>query len=361
MQAGQGGGFGEPDFFERGFPLRALEQRLFRAEVAVGEVPPAACQAEDRFGPELRRREVHEHERTARREQSVQRPQRGADIGHGVKDVGADDEIERFRLESLIDPRFLEIEDLVFHVRERRELLRRRRKEAGRDVGERVVVLAALEQRQQLGGEPRGAGADFQDAQGAAFGQRARGLLHGGGNAGHPMAGEETVSVEVLEHLGAGSAEEDLHGIFFAGQDGAEFGARRGAQQSFGQMPRVRLDERAEPRSRRRRLGRECGRRQIAVSLGLEQPAPAEPRHQAVEDRAHRRGDAERIRAEDSRGAGAHFLKPVRQLRRRQIFLGRHHGLQAALAAQAEHALERVFRRAAQAVQRCGARREAHR
>ncbi len=43
--------------------------------------------------------------------------------------------------------------------------------EAGGDVGEGVGMQAALEQRQHLRGEAAGAGADFEDAQAAAFRQ----------------------------------------------------------------------------------------------------------------------------------------------------------------------------------------------
>ena len=48
------------------------EQRLMRTQIAIGEAPPAAGEAEDRFGPQLRRRGVHEDEAAARREQIVQ-------------------------------------------------------------------------------------------------------------------------------------------------------------------------------------------------------------------------------------------------------------------------------------------------
>ena len=48
------------------------------------------------FRPKLRRRHIHEHQGAARGEQLVEHFQRHADIGHGVKHVGADDEIISF-------------------------------------------------------------------------------------------------------------------------------------------------------------------------------------------------------------------------------------------------------------------------
>ena len=65
----------KPALAQHRFPLRALEQRLLRTQIAIGETPPAARQAEDRLGPELRRRRVHEDEAAARREQIVQMAQ----------------------------------------------------------------------------------------------------------------------------------------------------------------------------------------------------------------------------------------------------------------------------------------------
>ena len=42
---------------------------MHRAQIAIGETPPTAGQAENGFRPELRRGHVHENQRTARREQ----------------------------------------------------------------------------------------------------------------------------------------------------------------------------------------------------------------------------------------------------------------------------------------------------
>ena len=68
---------------------------MHRAQIAIAETPPTAGQAEDGFRPQLRRGHVHENQRTARREQFVQVTQGSANVGYGMKHVGADDKIER--------------------------------------------------------------------------------------------------------------------------------------------------------------------------------------------------------------------------------------------------------------------------
>ena len=61
-QARQRSRLAEAGSSQHALPLRALQQRLVRAQIAIGETPPAAGEAEDRFRPELRRGHVHEDE-----------------------------------------------------------------------------------------------------------------------------------------------------------------------------------------------------------------------------------------------------------------------------------------------------------
>ena len=91
---------------------------------------------------------------------------------------------------SLLGARFFEIENLALHLGEGGQLLHRAGEEARGDIGERVGVQAALEQRQHCARQAAGAGADFEDAQSAAFGQMARGFLHRRGDRRQPVAGE---------------------------------------------------------------------------------------------------------------------------------------------------------------------------
>ena len=91
---------------QHSLPLRPLQQRLMRTQRAVGEPPPTTRETEDRLGPQLRRRGVHEDEAAARRQQIMQMAERRADIAHRVQHVGADDEVERSGGEILIGARF---------------------------------------------------------------------------------------------------------------------------------------------------------------------------------------------------------------------------------------------------------------
>ena len=123
MQARKGRCFGESALPQRGLPLRPLEQRLLRTQIPVGQMPPAAGQAEDGLRPQLWRRDIHEHQGSAGDQQFVKDLQGRAHIGHGVKHIGADDEIIRVGLEALFDAGLFEIQHLVLHLGEGGQLL----------------------------------------------------------------------------------------------------------------------------------------------------------------------------------------------------------------------------------------------
>ncbi len=60
VETTDGSGFREAGLCQGGFPLGAWHQGLVGTQVAVGEVPPAAGQAEDGFCPKLRRGDIDE-------------------------------------------------------------------------------------------------------------------------------------------------------------------------------------------------------------------------------------------------------------------------------------------------------------
>ena len=357
VEAGQGGGFGEADLAEHGFPLGALEERLFRAQVVVGEVPPAAGQAEDRFRPQLRGGDVHEHEGAAGGEQFMERAQGGADVGHGVEHVGADDEVAGPGLEALGGEGFFEVEDLEIDLGEGGELLAGGGEEAGRDIGEGVLVQAAIEEREELCGEAAGTGADFEQAQAATFGQVAGGFPDRTGDAGHPVAGEEAVAVEMLQQFGPGPAEEDLDRVLLPAEDGPEFGAGGGTEQAFREVAGVAVDEIAESGLGGGGGFGEGGRGKESAVAGGEQPAGGEPVHEPSEDRAHGGGDAERVRGEDGGGGHAHRLQAVGDLGGGEVVLGGHDGFEVGAAAQGDDGVESGLGGVAQAVERHRGRR----
>ena len=218
-----------------------------------------------------------------------------------MEHVGADDEVERAGFESLLGARFFEIENLRLDLGKGRELLHRAGEERRGDIGERVGVQAALEQRQHLRGEAASAGADFEDAQSAAFRESARGFLHRRADGREPVAGEQAVAVELIEQFRARAGEEHLHGVLFAAQDRAEFGAIRGARaappadgRNVAQM-KWRIGFRCG-------VGRgvaNAGSRRVAASRSFAtSPRFASFAIKLLEDRLHRRGDAQRLRRE---------------------------------------------------------------
>ena len=203
----------------------AREERMILAEVTIREAPPTRRQAKDRVGPELGIGDIHEDEAATGREEALDIAQRGAEIGHGMEHVGADDEVKALELELLLRRGFLKVEDLELHFRTAGELLARGGKENGRDVAEGVGVQAALKKRQEMRGEAAGPGADLKDAEAASFRQAARRLGDGGGNRGEPMARVKALAVKLVKQLRARTAKQDLHGILFAAQDRAELRA----------------------------------------------------------------------------------------------------------------------------------------
>ena len=203
--------------------------------------------------------------------------------------------------EVLLGAGFFEIENLALHFRERGQLLHRAGEEARGDVGERVGVQAALEQRQHLRGSGRRCRAPISRMRRPRPSGRWRAAsCTARGDRRQPVAGEEAVAVELIEQLRARAGEEHLHGVLFAAQDRAEFGAIAGAEQRLGQMAGVLRDEgRAalpapNPPRRRRPASGGSRRRLRAVSA----TALRELGHQALEDRLHRRGDAQRVGGE---------------------------------------------------------------
>ena len=77
-------------------------------------------------------------------------------------------------------------------------------------------MQTALEERQHLRSQAAGPRTDFEDAQAASLRQAARCGADCGGNRSQPLAGEEAVSIEVIEQLPADAREQDVNGIFFS-------------------------------------------------------------------------------------------------------------------------------------------------
>ncbi len=142
-EAGEGSRFLESGTGEDGFPLLAVEEGLVGSEVAVGEAPPSAGESEDGLGPELRTGGVHEDEAAAGNEEIVEVAEGGVDVGDGVEDVRAEDEVVRVGIESLVAAGFFEIEDFEGDFRVGGKLLTGRGEEGGGCIGESVGVDAA--------------------------------------------------------------------------------------------------------------------------------------------------------------------------------------------------------------------------
>ena len=130
-QARQAGRLGKAALAQHLFPTFAGQQRVIGPQVGIGHAPPTRGESENGFGPRARRRHVDKSQRPAGGEQAVKMSQRGAQIGCGVQDVCADDEVERSFVETLLERFAIQIECPVFDFREVSQFLLGRRKERG--------------------------------------------------------------------------------------------------------------------------------------------------------------------------------------------------------------------------------------
>src|SRR5271166_1548055 len=153
-----------------------------------------------------------------------------------MQHISADYEVKRASLEALLCTRSLEIKYFVFHSGKSGQLLHGAAEKCRGDITEDVGMQIALDERQDVRRQSARSSPNLQDSQSAALRQMAGGFLHGRGDCRQPVAGVETLAVELVQQLRRGPSEQHLHRILLATQDGTEFGAVRGAKQPLGQM-----------------------------------------------------------------------------------------------------------------------------
>src|ERR1700752_1536290 len=159
--------------------------------------------------------------------------QRDANFAGGMKDIGAQNEIEGADLKALFGSRLFEIEDFELDLGKSRQLLHGSGKECRGHVAESIGVKPTLEQGQHERCQPSRASAHLEDAQPAALRKVSSHFVHGGSYRGKPLACEKSITIELIQQLRSRSRKEDLNRLFFTTQQGAEFGAVRSAEQAL--------------------------------------------------------------------------------------------------------------------------------
>src|ERR1700722_9418315 len=207
-----------------------------RAQIPIGEAPPARREGEDRLCPQLRNRYVHKDQAPTRRQQFVKMPQGGAQITHRMNHIRANDEIKGACLETLFRAWLLEIKDFVFHAGKPGQLLHGAAEKCRGDVTKGVGMQIAFEEWQDMRSQSPRSGADLQDSQAAALWKMTSGFLNGRSDRRQPMAGVKTLTVELVQQLCGSSGKQHLNRILLTTQNGTEFCAVRGAEQALGQM-----------------------------------------------------------------------------------------------------------------------------
>ena len=281
--------------------------------------------------------------------------ERGANIADRVQHVGADDEVERTCGELLIRAWFFEIENLALDFRESRQLLQRAGKECRGDIGERVGVQAALEQRQHLRRQAAGAAADFENAQSAAFRQMSRGrVLHGRADRcrasgwcrgrrrktdrASPRRCRRTAPAPRPFHLaGSGPVRRNLPRKAVLREDGPDASQCRTAELRPAESAAA-----AKP-----------GAGSVTVLVLREQTARSRGL-QPSRSKARRIGAA--TRSESAVNglpcSDSHFAQPTRELRGSQIVIAANRRLKLDAATQGDDPIERVLGRCVQLLQR---------
>ena len=215
-------------------------------------------------------------------------------------------------------------------------------------------MQSALEQRQHLRCQSTRARTNFQDAQSAPLGKVAGDFLHGTGDCRQPWAGDETVSVKLIQKIRSAAGEEDMHSVLLATKDGTEFRAGGAAKQSLWKMARVRCNARAQ------QLGcGVCGERKrrrwpIAFAFIDQQVALPKAGRQLRERRLHGCCHAERVRRKYSIRPRpcAHLAQADRDLGRRQCISRRIGGFQMGASPHLEDFIQGLLRHVMQAAQR---------
>src|SRR5215469_9373503 len=172
---------------------------MMRTQVPIDKPPPTAHETEHRFRPQLRICDVHEYQVPSGPKQFVNMLKRRAQIAYRMEHIGADDEIEFARLESLVSAGLLKIENFVFYFWKAGELLLGAAKKCDRDVTEDVRMQSAIDQRQHVRRQSTRSGPDFQDSQPTALWQVTGGLLHGCRDRREPVARVEALAIKLVQ------------------------------------------------------------------------------------------------------------------------------------------------------------------
>src|SRR6516162_3770303 len=172
-----------------------------RTQIPIHEMPPAGCEREYRFRPQLRARNIHEHQVAVRYEQFVNMPQRRTQIAHRMQYVGADDKIERARLKTLVAGWLIEIQNFIFHSRKASQFLHGGIEKSRGNVGESVGVQLGVESCKHVGSQSSRAGPNLQDSESPAFREMTCSFLQGCSDRCQPMACVKAFAVKLVQKI----------------------------------------------------------------------------------------------------------------------------------------------------------------
>ena len=166
--------------------------------------------------------DLPQEEQAVRGQHGADVAQGGGQVGSGVQDIGADDDIEFVGMEALKERVAADVQRGIFHEGEGGEAVPGPGREQGGDVRIDITGASCGQDGQQGRGRPARAGADLQDGEGAVHGQGIGKGLQAPGHDPVIITALRGILVDALHGVRIAAGEHDLSGILAASQDLAE-------------------------------------------------------------------------------------------------------------------------------------------
>ena len=163
-----------------------------------------------------------QEEQAVRGQHGADVAQGGGQVGSGVQDIGADDDIELVGMEALKERVAADVQRGIFHEGEGGEAVPGPGREQGGDVRIDITGASCGQDGQQGRGRPARAGADLQDGEGAVHGQGIGKGLQAPGHDPVIITALRGILVDALHGVRIAAGEHDLSGILAASQYLAE-------------------------------------------------------------------------------------------------------------------------------------------
>ena len=154
----------EARLVQQGLPTLLREAGHAPSDVVV-EAPPVLLEPQDQCCDEPRTRRLRDRHRSPGAEQLLEMGERLAQVLGGMQDAGRDDQVERMRIEPLLDRITVDVERPALNEWILGKLVLRVRREVRRCVGEHIFGAMLRQNGKDEAGGPAGSSADLKNSQ----------------------------------------------------------------------------------------------------------------------------------------------------------------------------------------------------